>query len=375
MSNWTVATATPAAQAQAQLFSRKVWMEARVNSFWNALMGEGPNNVIDVQTDFLKGKGDVLNYSLLTDLANRGLAGSGLQSNLVYAATNSNRLEGREEAPNVYVDTVTMDQLRHAIITGGKLSEQRLAWEQREKMKNLLAYWWARIVDDIIFKKLSGTTFTDSASSPQTFGEAAVANTNNLYGGGKTASNQLTTGDTFDPIILRRAKEAAMVGIGTYTAAGALNATIWRIRPMIIGGKPYYGACLHPYQVTDLQGTQAWEQAHREIQGLREHNDNPIFTGALGLWNGTIIYSHDKVLTGSDAGPGGDVPYADALFFGYQAGIWAEAQQAPDWIEKTFDFDDQYAVATGMIFGFDKTTFNSKDFAVIKIRTAAFSHS
>lgn len=38
-------------------------------------------------------------------------------------------------------------------------------------------------------------------------------------------------------------------------------------------------------------------------------------------------------------------------------------------------FDDQYAVATGMIFGFDKTTFNSKDFAVIKIRTAAFSHS
>lgn len=91
------------------------------------------------------------------------------------------------------------------------------------------------------------------------------------------------------------------------------------------------------YQVTDLQGTQAWEQAHREIQGLREHNDNPIFTGALGLWNGVIIYSHDKVVTGTDAGPGSDVPYADALFFGYQAGIWAEAQVAPDWIEKSFD--------------------------------------
>ena len=288
MSNWTVSAATPASQAQAQLFSRKVWMEARVNSFWNALMGEGPNNVIDVQTDFLKGKGDVLNYSLLADLANRGLAGSGLQSNLVYASTNSNRLEGREEAPNVYVDTVTMDQLRHAIITGGKLSEQRLAWEMREKMKNLLAYWWARIVDDVIFKKLSGTTFTDSASTPQTFGEAATANTNNLYGGGKTASNQLTTSDTFDPVLLRRAKEAAMVGIGTYAAAGTLNSSIWRIRPMIIGGKSYYGACLHPYQVTDLQGTQAWEQAQmglfREqsrMTKLCELGESPIFGAKL----------------------------------------------------------------------------------------------
>jgi hypothetical protein len=142
-----------------------------------------------------------------------------------------------------------MDQLRHAIITGGKLSEQRLAWEMREKMKNLLAYWWARIVDDVIFKKLSGTTFTDSASTPQTFGEAATANTNNLYGGGKTASNQLTPSDTFDPVLLRRAKEAAMVGVGTYAAAGTLNASIWRIRPMIIGGKPYYGCVSNDYGI------------------------------------------------------------------------------------------------------------------------------
>lgn len=99
------------------------------------------------------------------------------------------------------------------------------------------------------------------------------------------------------------------------------------------------------YQVYDLQGSQAWEQAHREISGLREHNDNPIFSGALGLWNGCIIYSHDKVITGSDAGPGSDVPYADALFFGYQAGLWAEAQQAPDWVEKSFDYGKTKMIA------------------------------
>jgi hypothetical protein len=83
------------------------------------------------------------------------------------------------------------------------------------------------------------------------------------------------------------------------------------------------------------------------------------------------FYEHDLVQTGSDAGPGNDLPYADALFFGLQAGIWAEAQEAPDWREKSFDYGDQYGVATGMMFGFDKTTFNSLDFSVIKIRTAA----
>lgn len=87
-----------------------------------------------------------------------------------------------------------------------------------------------------------------------------------------------------------------------------------------------------------------------------------------------IIYSHDKVVTGFDAGDG-TVSYADNLFFGYQAGLWAEAQQAPDWVEKSFDYGDQYGVSTSMMFGFDKTQFNSLDFACIKIRTAAASHS
>jgi N4-gp56 family major capsid protein len=331
--------------------------------------------VIHVRKDFVKSKGDALNYNLIADLSQKGLAGSGLQTLLYFGSSAATRrLEGNEEAPTVYTDSVLLDQLRHAVITGGKLSEQRLAFEMRPEMKNNLAYWYARIAfDELVFKKLSGVTFTDSQS--RTLGEAAVANTNNIYGGGKTASNQLATNDTFEPTLFRKAKEAAMTGVGTYSAAGATNATIWKIRPMVIGGKPYYGACLHPYQIYDLQGSQAWEQAHREISGLREHNDNPIFSGALGLWNGVIIYSHDKVITGSDAGPGSDVPYADALFFGYQAGIWAEAQPAPDWVEKSFDYNDQYGVATGMMFGFDKTQFNSLDFAVIKIRTAASSHS
>jgi N4-gp56 family major capsid protein len=367
MANWSISTASAAAQVQAQLFAREVWREARVNSFWNAFIGEGPNNVIQLRKDFAKEKGDVLNYPLVADLTGKGLAGSGLQTLGVYATSASTRrLEQNEEAPSTYVDTVTLDQLRHAVISGGRLSEQRLAFEMRPEMKNLLAYWWNRQFDELLFRKLSGVTYTDDQS--RTLGEAATASTNVLYGGGVSAKNQLTSAGIFTPDLVRKAKVAAMVG--NFGGLGT-PANMWRMRPMIIDGKPYYGCVLHPFQVYDMQGTEAWEQAHREIGGLREHSDNPIFTGALGTWNGVIFYSHDLARTGSDAGATADVSYADALFFGLQAGILAEAQEAPDWIEKKFDYDDQYGVATGMMIGFDKTTFNSVDFSVIKIQTAA----
>lgn len=357
MSNWNVSASTPGETLQAQIYAKEAWLEARVNSFWANFFGEGPNNVIQVEKSFMKSKGDAVNYSLVQDITTRGLGGSAIQGYHPYNDTNL-RMEGQEASVSTYSDSVLLAQLREALVTGGKLSEQRSSLNQREHMKQILAYWAGRIMmDELIFKKLSGTTFTDKNS--QTIGEAATANSLVIYGGGKAARNQLTSSDTFTLSLLRRAKTAAMVG----------NSSIWRIRPMMISGRPYYGCVVHPYQVYDIQGSQEWEQAMREAQVRGP--ENPLFSGALGIWNGVILYSHDKVVTGSDAGPGGDQPYASALFFGYQAGLWAQAQPAPDWIEKKFDYDDMYGISTGMLFGFDKTRFNSKDFGCIKIETAA----
>ena len=349
MANVSVSASTPTASVQAQLYAKDVWREARVNSFWKNMMGQGPNNVIQVKNDFAKQKGDAINYDLFPDLTSRGFAGS-----------NAQTLEGDEESVTIRVDTVLLDQLRHAMRVAGKLDEQRAAIELRPEMKSNLAYWWTRRMDDIIFKKLSGTTYTDADSA--TFGEAATANTHVLYGGSKLAKNELTSSDTFTLDLLRKAKTIAKTGVRGST-------TIWRMRPMNINGKPYYGCVLHPYHIFDLQGSQAWEQAQREA-GLRGA-ENPIFSGAIGIWNGIVLYEHDLVVTGSNAGPGADQPYADALFFGLQAGMFAEAQENPSWVEKQFDYDNQWGVATDMIFGFDKTTFNSQDFAVIKLQTYA----
>lgn len=349
MANVSVSASTPTASVQAQLYAREVWREARVNSFWKNMMGKGANNVIQVKDDFAKQKGDAINYDLFPDLTSRGYAGS-----------NAQTLEGDEESVTIRVDSVVVDQLRHAMRVAGKLDEQRAAIELRPEMKGNLAYWWARRMDDVIFKKLSGVTYTDADAA--TFGEAATANTNVIYGGGKTAKTELTQSDKFTPNLVRIAKTIAKTGVRGTTS-------IWRMRPMNINGKPHYGCVLHPYQVHDMQGTPEWEAAQKEA-GLRGA-ENPIFSGAIGIWNGVVFYEHDLVVTGSNAGVGLDTPYADALFFGLQAGLFAEAQENPSWVEKLFDYDNQWGIATDMIFGFDKTTFNSQDFSVIKIQTAA----
>lgn len=88
-------------------------------------------------------------------------------------------------------------------------------------------------------------------------------------------------------------------------------------------------------------------------------------------WDNVIIYEHDLVVTGTDAGSGGNVPYANALFFGLQAGVLARAQNGLDWVEKWFQYGTEWGVDVGTILGFQKTRFNSLDFAVVMCQTAA----
>lgn len=63
---------------------------------------------------------------------------------------------------------------------------------------------------------------------------------------------------------------------------------------------------------------------------------------------------------------------ARAIILGAQAALFAIGSE-PTWVEKDFDYANQTGVATGMIFGVKKTRFNSQDFGVIALDTAAAS--
>ena len=347
MATWSVSASTPAETRAAQMWARKAFVEAKTNSAWASLMGEGPNNIIQLDTRLTKEKGDAVNVSLVTHISGAGIG-------------NDSTLEGNEVAPSDYSDSVLLFQIRQAIRLAGKMSEQRAHFDLRMHMKDELAYWYTRWFDSLIFKKLSGITVTDANSA--TLGEAGTTNSNIIYGGSATSTATLTTSDTLTLDLISKAKVAAKTGVFG-------SNTIYKMRPYVVGGRPYYVLWVHPYALYDLRQTTEWQQAVREAQ-IRG-NENQLFSGATGIWDGVIIKEHDLVQTATDGGAGGNVHYAKNLFLGLQAGYLCFAQEAPNWVEKTFDFGNQYAVGTGMLLGFDKLRWNSIDFSVIQIQTAA----
>ena len=161
------------------------------------------------------------------------------------------------------------------------------------------------------------------------------------------------------------------------------------IRPAVIDGQEYFVVILHPYSVTDIRLDVAnsaytdWPtiQMYANKRGL----SNPIFTGALGVYNGMIIMvsNYLPAFTGAAAST-----VRRNLFLGAQAGVFARGSaydgiekermgkdNLMSWYEQTDDFGNEKAISVGSIFGMKSTLFNSKDYGKIVITSYAASHN
>ena len=138
-----------------------------------------------------------------------------------------------------------------------------------------------------------------------------------------------------------------------------------KVQPIMIKGKPHYVLVVHPYAARDLRADSAWLNA-QSYAGVRS-DDNPLFSGALGVWDGVIVHEHPSVRRFISA----TTNYVCSnLLLGCQAGAWAVAQE-PFWVEDVFDYKNQVGFATGMIQGFVKTQFNSEDYGLITLYSEA----
>lgn len=113
-----------------KLWSRKLFREALKQCFMSRYLGEGSDSMIQVLNDTKKGAGDRITVGLRMQLSGPGVQGD---------AT----LEGNEEALTTYSDAVTIDQLRHAVRSSGKMSEQRIPFSVREEARMGLQDWWS----------------------------------------------------------------------------------------------------------------------------------------------------------------------------------------------------------------------------------------
>lgn len=334
-------------------WARKTWQAGIKESYFSKFMGRDAKSIIHIKEELSRGRGTTINIPLLMPLFGAGVIGDEI-------------LEGKEEAL-VYRDfEVPLNQVRHAVRLEGRFEEQKTQQNMREDARSGLSEWLSGYIDRSIFAILTGTTppFIKNQTTdkfPFTIDQPTTDRI--IYAGAKTAENEITPADKFDTTIIGKAKRLARADENT------------AIRPIRVDGRETYVMVIDQWQARDLKSDEKWVEAQESANVRGEKN--PIFSGALGIWDGVVIHECGRVpRTASGATSGtSNAMVGHALFLGAQACVFAEGE-APRWEEKTFDYGNKYGVSIGRMFGLKKSQFkfdgtNWTDFGVINVLTSS----
>ena len=361
----------------------KLWQKALVknvkdNLYFSKFMGAGEENIIQIKDDLKKERGDTITLPITYKLSSDGVVGDA-------------ELEGNEEAITAYSDSISIDQVRNGVRTTGEFDEQTNVYDMRNDNKNKLSMWAQEFLERQFFMKLGGVnnlTLTDVAGNV-VGGRAAWANAPEQV---PTADTGLGYGDRYlcadyadgaDSLDATDLLTPELISLAKIKAGQKQSDGAPKMRPLMINGKSHYVMFIHPWQANDLKNNATYAQAQRDAQA--RGNDNPIFTGALGMWDNVIIHEHEYVpyldvseagynFNSADAGTifgGGTVDCFRALLCGAQAGVFANTSKSFMMREKDFDYGNKVGYSTGIIGGVDKVTFNEKDYGVLALDTAA----
>ena len=326
MANTTITIAPNLVQ---KAWAKATWEAGIHKAFFEKFTGTDAGSIVQVKEELKQEKGDSINIPLLMPLSGAGVTGD-------------NTLEGNEEAL-IYRDfSVSLDQLRNAVRLTGKFDEQKTQINMRQDAKAALSDWLATTIDKKIFDVLS----TDPTASRV------------VYGGSATSVDAITADSVFNTALIGKAKRLAMADEDTM------------VKPVRINGADYYVMVIDQYQARDLQNDDKWLEAqqHANVRG----EQLPIFTAALGMYNGVVIHQCNRVKREDNATK---IKVSHGLLLGAQAAVMAVGND-PEWNEDTFDYKNQTGFEFGRIFGIAKSQFKFNgtdltDFGCINVITSS----
>lgn len=344
-----------------KLWSRRLAREALKETYIQRFIGEGRNSLIVEKNDTKKDKGDRIRSTLRMQLSGAGVQGD-------------DTLEGAEESLTTYTDDFVINQLRHAVKSGGKMSEQRIPFTVREEAMQGLKDWWSDRVDTWFFNHICGNVAQTDQKYTGHNAVTAPSSGRQIWSsisGSITADQSLTSTDIFTLAMIDKAVEKAKTATPL-------------IRPIRMNGKDHFVMFLHPYQVTSMRtntSTGQWLDIQKAAMGGGKDSSgdggaNGVFTGALGMYNNVILHESTRVTLGCNGSTGAAVANtrravlcgANACHIGYGQG---HSMSNWDWVEKFFDYDNQLGVSAGFIGGMKKSVWNSTDFGTIVASTYA----
>lgn len=215
-------------------------------------MGKSPNSIIQINEDLKKDAGDQVTTGLLMKLSGDGVTGD-------------STLEGNEEALIFRDFAITIDQIRNAVRTKGKMEEQKTPIDLKQKAKDALSVWLQEYTEKKIFSKLTNSPTSDRV----------------VYAGTAKTEATLAATDKFTADLIGKARRIAIAD--KYA----------KIRPVSVDGKNLYVMIVDPWQARDLRSDAKWLAAQQSANIRGE--TNPIFTGALGMYEGVVVHENELI--------------------------------------------------------------------------------
>ena len=344
-------------------WSGNLFIATFAKSYWDRkFIGESDEYAIQRLTDLESDAGDTISFDLSVQLRAKPTYGD-------------NRLQGKEENLRFFTDSILIDQMRHGVSAGGKMSRKRTVHNIRKIGKDRLSDYWSKFIDQMIFIYLSGsrginenfiedTSWTGHATNPI----QAPDSDHILYGNDATSKATIDATDKMTRSLIERAATKATM----MAAVAPENA---QMMPLMINGEAHYVCVMSKFQSYDLRtnDTGGWLEIQKAA-ATAEGRNNPIFKGGLGMINNVVLHDHEDAIRFSDYGSGNNVPAARALFMGRQAGVVAFGSTGGfrfSWTEEMQDHGNEPVISAGVIAGVKKTRFNGKDFGALALDTAA----
>jgi N4-gp56 family major capsid protein len=333
------------------------------------LIGPNSNSVIQEKTESRKGPGDRITVGLRMQLRGDGF-------------TESEIAEGNGEALTTYADNVFVNELGHVVGVRSEntIDAQRVAFDLREEAKDGLVDWWARRISVAFFNQVCGNTATSGATYPTSVKytglNAVIAPSagRKLYVGAQTTDEGVGGDNTagFTLSIIDKCVELAKTG-------GINN--LPKIRPVRIEGGEHYVMYIHPIQTTSLRAnTNAgqWLDIQKAAMTGGEISNNPLFTGALGMYNNVILRESEQIPFGVNSTTAAQVTTARrAVFLGAQSAGIAFGMNSGEnryrWNEELYDHKRRLEVSAWSVYGLKKFVFNAIDFSTIVVTSYALA--
>lgn len=311
-----------------KVWAKKVWHEGVKDSYFDKFTAMDGSNVVHQNKDLTNVKGDSVVFGLMMNLNGPGVEGN-------------QKLSGAEDTLNIYDFTVQTQLIRNAV-SRFEADDQKTQYDMLKEIKGALKQWLADWLDNKLMSEL--------CSTPSSSKESVVASAAGTYSS-ITANDKLTT------TLISRAKRKAMMHAP-------------KVQPIKVDGMDKYIMLVHPWAARDLKDDAKWlaAQQNANVRGSK----NPIFTGALGEYDGVILYEYERVVCDNTGASSANVCHN--LLLGRQAACFAVARPAKH-IEQTDDYGNIAGNGIAFYGAVKKTKFNNKDYGSIQVLTGGVVES